>query len=394
MNQSNERTFSFNNEIVGDQLYDICIIGAGPGGSFAAKCAAKKGYKVILIEKEKLSPNGRYKACGGAMAWELVEELEYPQERISRIIQSLVLHHTDGERYEKKAKGAVVWRSDLDLFLTEQAIQTGAICIENCSLKSISKPSEKKEWNFDSDFYTIETTKGWIKSKYVIAADGVYSRTLKLLNWSKFSPSALVLTITKEIKIDPEKIGSILGKEEIHLFFGIKNLIPLGYAWLFPKSDAVSVGWGNNLSTLVNTKQELHRYWSMPMTSQTLQNGTEISEKAHLIPVEVRPKIYEDGIFAVGDAGGFVDPISGKGIPYAMLSAKHAIESIKAGEQKGKINELGEIYMKRLNREFLTMFRYKKELRSRIFAGEENLKHFLELWQMNRSSEIVLKKLL
>ncbi len=378
----------------GTESFDIAIIGAGPGGSFAAKTAAEHGYRVILIEKESLLPQGRYKACGGAMAWELVEEIGYPEQKISRIIESLVLHHTDGDRYEKKAKGAVVWRSDLDLFLTEQAVQAGAICIDRCALKGISGlPTENKQWNPETEQYVLETSKGNIKAKFILAADGVYSKALELLNWPKFPSTSLVLTITKEIKMNPEKIKSILGDKEIHLFFGIKNLVPLGYAWLFPKSEAVSVGWGNNLSTIKNTKQELQKFWSLPMTEQTIKNGTEMRDKAHLIPVEARSKIYENGVFAVGDAGGFVDPISGKGIPYAMISGKLAIESIKAAEQKSRFEDLNGIYLKRLNREFLTMFGYKKELRKKIFSSEENLKKFLDLWQKYRSSEIVLKKI-
>ena len=240
----------------------------------------------------------------------------------------------------------------------------------------------------------IRTTKGDIKSKYVVAGDGVYSKTLSLLKWPKFPPRSLVLTVTKEIKMSPDKTASILGGKDIHLFFGIKGLVPLGYAWLFPKAEAVSVGWGNNLSTLTNVKEELQRYWSLPMVKSTMSAGEEIRDKPHLIPVDIRPQIYEKGVFAIGDAGGFVDPISGKGIPYAMLTGKHAVESIRHGEQKGKLDTLGDIYLRRLNREFLTVFKYKHELRNRIFASEDNLKKFLDLWQTYRSSEIVLKKLM
>ena len=77
--------------------FDIIIIGAGPGGSYAAKAASENGYSSCIIEKEELSDNGRYKACGGAIAWELVEEIDYPEDKISRVIESLELHHVDGE---------------------------------------------------------------------------------------------------------------------------------------------------------------------------------------------------------------------------------------------------------------------------------------------------------
>lgn len=86
------------------QDFDIAVIGAGPGGSIAAKVAADKGYSTVILEKENLSQNGRYKACGGAVAWELIEKLHYPEDQIDRIIENLILHHIDGSIFTKKEK--------------------------------------------------------------------------------------------------------------------------------------------------------------------------------------------------------------------------------------------------------------------------------------------------
>ncbi len=44
--------------------FDIIIIGAGPGGSVAAKVASENGYSTCILEKEMLGEKGRYKACG------------------------------------------------------------------------------------------------------------------------------------------------------------------------------------------------------------------------------------------------------------------------------------------------------------------------------------------
>ncbi len=40
--------------------FDIIIIGAGPGGSIAAKIAADNGYSTCFIEKEKLPKGESY----------------------------------------------------------------------------------------------------------------------------------------------------------------------------------------------------------------------------------------------------------------------------------------------------------------------------------------------
>ena len=84
------------------EFWDVVVVGSGPGGSYAGMELAKAGFKVKIIEKEALQPKGRYKACGGAMAWELVEEVSYPTELIAREINFLDLHHIDGEEFHKE----------------------------------------------------------------------------------------------------------------------------------------------------------------------------------------------------------------------------------------------------------------------------------------------------
>ena len=365
--------------------FDIVIIGAGPGGSFAAKAAAENGYSSCILEKEVLSDNGRYKACGGAMAWELVEEIDYPEDKIGRVIESLELHHVDGEEFSKKGKGAVVWRDVFDKFLTDLATESGAKLKENEQMINIKKVKAG---------YQISTRKDEYKAKYVIAADSVSSPTLKILGWPFFKSQDVILTITKEMSTSKTYIDKILGNDTVHLFFGIKELMPVGYAWLFPKDHKITVGWGNQIDLVKNSRKEFEKFWSLPFVKEALKNSTLETFKPHLIPVGVRPKLYEDNVFAVGDAGGMVDPISGKGIPYAMMSGQIAVETIKTCEKKDRLDKLGSTYEKSLDRKFLKILKAKRIARDKIFKDDESLKKFLKLWEKHRASEIVMKKLL
>ena len=364
--------------------FDIIVIGAGPGGSVVAKVAADNGFSTLLIEKENISEKGRYKACGGATAWELVEEVNYPEEKIGRVIESLELHHVDGETFSKKGKGAVVWRSVFDKFLTDMAIDSGAQLNENEKLINIEKINDK---------YQITTTKDKYNAKYVLAADSVISQTLKILNWPFFAKEDLILTITKEMKTTKSQISKVLGDDTVHLYFG-KEFIPVGYSWLFPKEEIITVGWGNQINLVKNSRTEFQKFIDLPMVQEALKNATLQTYKPHLIPVGLRPKLYEDNVFAIGDAGGIVDPISGKGIPYAMMSGQFAIESIIWCEKRDKLEKLGEQYEKLLNKKFLRILKAKRVARDQIFESDENLKKFLSLWESHRSSEIVMKKLL
>ena len=365
--------------------FDIVVIGAGPGGSIAAKVAADNGYSTCFIEKEKLDNGGRYKACGGAMAWELIEQIDYPEDKIGRVIESLELHHVDGEDFSKKGKGAIVWRDVFDKFLTDLATDSGATLKDNELMINIEK---------GEDFYKISTNKDKYTAKYVIAADSVSSPTLKLLGWPFFKSQDVILTITKEMNTSKSYIDKILGSDTVHLFFGIKDLIPVGYAWLFPKTDKITVGWGNQIDLVKNSRKEFEKFWTLPYVKEALKNSTMEIFKPHLIPVGVRPKIYEDNVFAVGDSGGMVDPISGKGIPYAMMSGQIAIETIKSCEKKDRLDKLGTTYEKSLDRRFLKILKAKRIARDKIFKDDVSLKKFLKLWEKQRASEIVMKKLL
>ena len=365
--------------------YDIIVIGAGPGGSAAAKTAAENGYSTCFFEKESLREGGRYKACGGAIAWELVEEIKYPEEKISRIIESLELHHIDGETFSKNGKGAVVWRSEFDKYVTDLAMEAGAKLNDNEKLINIQKSNGS---------YQIETNKGQYQAKYVIAADGVTSTTLNLLKWPFFESKDTILTITQEMRTSQEDIKQSLGSDKVHLFFGIKDFITVGYAWLFPKKEVVTVGWGNQINLIKNSREEFQKFRNLAFVKNALKNSKLDVFKPHLIPVGLRSKLYDENVFAVGDAGGIVDPISGKGIPYAMMSGQIAIETIKYCEDKEKQDKLGSQYVKSLDRKFLRVLKAKRIARNNIFKNDESLKKFLSLWENHRSSEIVMRKLI
>jgi geranylgeranyl reductase family protein len=364
--------------------FDVIIVGAGPGGASAAKTAAETGYSTCLLEKRSLKENGRYKACGGAVDWKLIDETNYPEEKISRIIDTMVIHHTDGEQYTKKGKGAVVWRSIFDKFVTDEAVKTGAILKENEPLINIKQLPDR---------YQITTSKGIYHGKYVICADGMPSRTLRQLNWPRFKETDIILTLTYEMKSSSTTIRRILGSNSIHLFFGIKNLIPVGYAWLFPKTEFITVGWGNLNCLVENAREESKKFLALPIVEEIFENSKRERFKAHLIPVGLRPQLYKDKIFAIGDAGGLVDPISGKGIPYAISSGKIAIKTIKSCENKNTPSKLGEEYERNLEKKFLLKLKAKRIARDRIFQNDETLKQFLALWEKYRSSEIIRRNL-
>ena len=353
----------------------VIIVGAGPAGSVCAETLAKKGFQVILIEKEKLP---RYKACGGAIPKEMVDEFKIPSEIIQTKFNSLILHHVAKDIViERKGEGAVLWRSDLDEYLTQRACNYGAQLEEETSVLGIMKKDDK---------FKVITNQGEFTSDWLVAADGVNSTVLRLSGWKKFSRDELAITITHEVKLSRNVIEERLGSDKLHIYFGKKNF-GTGYGWLFPKREIVSVGWGCRLTEIRNSSRQFQEFTDL--VRDILSNGELVRKAAHLVPVSVR-QIYKDRIIATGDAAGFVDPLSGKGIIYAAWSGRIAGQVLKKVIDKNNLEKFNELYEKKLRQAFLTALIAKREIQPDVYDSDENLLRFMKLWQDHRSTEIAL----
>ena len=54
--------------------FDVAVIGGGPSGATAANDLARRGLKVLLLDR-----NGRIKPCGGAIPPRLLKDFEIPE---------------------------------------------------------------------------------------------------------------------------------------------------------------------------------------------------------------------------------------------------------------------------------------------------------------------------
>jgi flavin-dependent dehydrogenase len=100
--------------------------------------------------------------------------------------------------------------------------------------------------------------------------------------------------------------------------------IPLGYGWVFPKTSAISLGIGGALAHL-RRPQDLLLHFSQTVAKlkQIPLNLARIH--AHLTPAGGFPRrVVTDRVMLAGDAAGFIDPLVGEGIYYAIKSGQLA----------------------------------------------------------------------
>ena len=361
------------------KTWDVAIIGAGPGGTAAAKSLAKKGFQTILFEKDKLP---RYKVCGGAIPQEFVDEIKLPDEIIDRKFDFLTLHHSNGIIIERKGKGACLWRSKLDNHMTQLALEDGAILKDGYKIFNASYDENGK-------VYKLRTKDEEFFSKILIIADGVPSFFAEKFNLPKFPPNHIAQTITHEIEFESKKIVDERFGDKMHLWFG-KDIVEIGYGWIFPKSKAVSVGWGCQIDVLKNIKEKFQNF--LNVVKDLIKDGKTIKKAAHMVPVGIRKKfVNEKGLIAIGDAAGFVDPLSGKGIAYAALSGFILGTIIKRALESNELHTIPHKFEKKLNREFLSSLKEKGNIKEDVYKNDENIMKFLELWKDHRSTEIASK---
>lgn len=307
-------------------MYDVVISGAGPSGCQCAEVLAKAGFKVALIEK---NVNWR-KPCGGAVHSSVIDL--YPQLKKLNIpkIVGVVMYSADYHKLEFKGAGneysIIMDRLELDNIIRDAAVDAGVELFDkHLSFDYVIKNQKKvgikaKSPNGSKEYHGI----------IIIIADGMSSKL------------AIKSGIRSKWKINELAIGKCaimegnhqLDKECVYVYFKPYQ----GYGWIFPlnkKKFNIGVFTFGKDNLKYNIHEIYQEFISNPNVKKYIpsSNNTTIWSSSYSFPAEgvLEKNLYADNLMLIGDAGGFVSPISGEGIQTAVISGKIAAETaIKA----------------------------------------------------------------
>jgi len=316
---------------------DVAIVGAGPAGTTAARFLAKKGFKVVLAEK---SPVPREKICGGMMTPRVFERFADLKSEMEKLVDSTSygarlhpplitseLHHTAASPV-----GFMVLRKKFDYALLQMAMDYSAELVNKRVRKLVIKQDSAQILLDDN------TT---IESKVVIGADGLGSLVAKQTGLSPvFEHKNVALCEVTELEIGEENIKTYIGERRpIHLFFGFDNTF--GYAWLFPKKSRVNIGLGGLMDTTRDIKERFTTFIVRLKEKKLIPENLQTENfSAALIPVGgPLEKTYADRVVLCGDAAGFVHPLTGEGIYYAMTSGEIASKVLMKAMEREEYTE-------------------------------------------------------
>jgi len=345
--------------------YDVIIVGAGPAGSTAAFFLAKKGYKVLLIDKHKFP---RFKPCGGGIPIATFKRFSYLEKYdlvdsycYGGFIHSPSLKYSI-EAHSEKPILAMVLREKFDNGLVKIAQENGAEFFDGKKVKDVNIFQDKVMITLDNDIK--------ISSDVVIGADGVSSIVAKKIGLAPQQKKVNVC-IFQEYKLGEQILDKIATTQRFsHVHFMYKN-IP-GYAWLFTKKDSINIGIGQFIPYQKFVKQKISlnntfkSYFDLLKQEKLIPDYLKIGKlKGGCIPINTLKQTYSDRALICGDAAGFINPVSGGGIQFAMISAENAAmileDAFKNDNFKSSfLSRYQNLWMNEFGKDFQTLLRFSR----------------------------------
>jgi digeranylgeranylglycerophospholipid reductase len=315
--------------------YDIIVVGAGPGGSWAAKAAAEKGAKVLLLEKDR-EVGTPVRCAEGVSAAGLRLVCDPFPRGIANEISGVILVAPNGREVVVEGLqgfGYILDRKIFDYELSLMAAEKGAEVRTKAYVYEVIHDGTNGNGAVTGVRVQHLGKNYDVRAKVVIGADGIESRVgrfagLRTFTKLKDMESCMQVTLAN-IKVD---------RRYIYLFFG-REVSPGGYLWIFPKSDTVAnVGLG--ISGDFARYKSAQRYLQEFIDRRFPGASAVYTVVGGVTCAPTLKQIVGNGVMLVGDAAHQINPISGGGIVTAMLAGRIAgrvaAEAIAEGDISGK----------------------------------------------------------
>ncbi|SOE00294.1 NAD(P)/FAD-dependent oxidoreductase [Blastococcus haudaquaticus] len=301
----------------GAEHWDVVVVGGGPAGAACATAArrADPAARVLVLDRAEFP---RDKVCGDGIAPEALDVLAglgLDPDALTEgyaSIPRLRLRSPGGATVERTMHrpARVVPRAVLDARLLDAALATGAQFRRHVVRRIEVRP----------DGVQID---GVLSADVLVGADGAESVVRRALGIAPNGPSRLAIAIRGYAPVPA-------GLEDVQLIATTEQRWP-AYAWSFPIGDGrANVGYGELVSGGVN------REGLLAGLERLLPDVGAAELKAHRLPLSTgRPRLPDGRVLLAGDAASLINPLTGEGIFYAVLSGALAGAAAVRGAAAG-----------------------------------------------------------
>jgi geranylgeranyl reductase family protein len=331
---------------------DVLIAGGGPAGSTLAWALARDGLRPVLLERASFP---REKVCGdyvdprGLRVLRAMGALE-ALERQQRVKLTSTAAFVDWQRRfngpipiygtidDLPSYGYTIQRTELDAAMLQAAVAAGAVVHEQTTIRDLDAGPGGVEVTASRGQRTVRYS-----AKLIAGADGANSVVARSQGLSMDDPRRTAVARRAYGVINES--ASETGEADV---FYDRDSFP-GFGWMFTSAEGrVNLGlgilsearqrWDMNLSTLfeefvVSLRRHHPRCATLKLDSKPIGGVLKMYGGAG-------PNHFDGGLL-VGDAGCFVDPLTGEGITPAMESALLAAPVLAGALESGDYTAAG-----------------------------------------------------
>ncbi len=283
-------------------VHDAIVVGAGPAGGMAARQLAAAGFSTLILDKKKVV--GEPVQCAEGVSRFGLESngLRAHADWVQQDIAGARCVVPSGKSFFiTRQPGYAIDRAAFDRWIVDGAVDDGAEL--ETSVRVAGVEPRDGGWRVTAGERSYD-------SRILIAADGPTSFLAKSLGLVQRQDQILAY----EYRF-PRGAVELPDPDRFLLYIGERY--DGGYAWIFPRGDAVNVGAGGHI--------DAHAATLAFCRDRGLDPSRSVAKIAGTIPYRYDLTSYAIPGFAVaGDAAGVTNPMNGAGIHPGLFSGRLA----------------------------------------------------------------------